>query len=208
MKKRLKIKKDRSSRSSRSSLKKFNSFRDHVKLSTENIELRNLYKRSSSLRSGSRSLRSVSIRSSMKNENINAVTIKNREERQSLSNNDINLNDIAKELGGSRKNIDKEEENRSQTNNRIVFDTEDRIIPSYSSSNNNEINIMNSSSFSRVNTLSKKDEMERERIKQIIKDRESYLNNELHDIENDIAGSEGMFLESGDELDNISDSGL
>jgi hypothetical protein len=144
----------------------------------------------------------------MKNENINAVTIKNREERQSLSNNDINLNDIAKELGGSRKNIDKEEENRSQTNNRIVFDTEDRIIPSYSSSNNNEINIMNSSSFSRVNTLSKKDEMERERIKQIIKDRESYLNNELHDIENDIAGSEGMFLESGDELDNISDSGL
>jgi len=188
---------------SRSSLRKLNSFKDHFKLSAENLELRNLYKRKSG------SLRSGSLRSS-KNENLNAITIKHTEDKH--SSNHISLTDIAKDLGAnSNKSLKNDEDipvNRSA--NRIAFDPEDKIIESTYNSNNN-INIMNNNSFSRVNTLSKKDEIERERIKQIIKDRDNYLEKEIQNIDEingDIADNEAIYFDSGDELDNISDTCL
>ncbi|ORX42141.1 hypothetical protein BCR36DRAFT_416271 [Piromyces finnis] len=193
---------------SKSSLKKFNSFRDHMKLSTENIELRNLYKRSSSLRSGSRSIRSGSFHSNFRNGNSNStMSIRNVEERQP-SNSNINL---TKDFDAKRKASIEEEEKRSTNSNKITFEKDNIIISNPSSSHgsyNNEINIMNNNGFSRYNTLSKKDEIERERIKQIIKDRESYLFNEIHNIEGDIASSDGFYIDSTDNLDNVSDSGL
>lgn len=188
---------------SRSSLRKLNSFKDHFKLSAENLELRNLYKRKSG------SLRSSSVRSS-KNENLNAITIKHTDDKH--SSNHISLTDIAKDLGASsNKSLKNEEDipiNRSA--NRIAF-PEDKIIQSTYSSSSNNINILNNNSFSRVNTLSKKDEIERERIKQIIKDRDNYLEKEIQNIDEingDIADNEAIYFDSGDELDNISDTCL
>eukprot|EP00833_Pecoramyces_ruminatium_P007096 jgi/Orpsp1_1/1181128/evm.model.c7180000075980.1 len=182
----------------KSSLIKLNSFKEHVKMSSissDSLELKKIYKR-----------RSDSMRSNSRNENINAVTIKNSEDDSNY--NKINISEIAKEL--NNKVIDEEEdEEKSSKKNRIEFDISDNerkgSNQSNSTRNENEINIMNSSSFSRNNTLSSRDELERERIKKIIKERDTYLNNEIHQ---DIADSDVLYIDSsGDELDNL-DTGL
>ncbi|ORY50161.1 hypothetical protein LY90DRAFT_702963 [Neocallimastix californiae] len=186
------------------SMKKVNSFKDHIKLSNESIELENLNKRKSS-----------SIRSNSRNENINAITIKNIEDKH--QNVNINISEIVEELDNNGKNntdiIEEEQQQqptKSRSTNKIMFDIDDHNRNSIQSnhSNNsqtkNEINILNINNFSRNNTLSSRDELERERIKKIIHERDTYLNNEIHQ---DIADSDVLYLGSGDELDN-SDTGL
>jgi len=182
------------------SIRKMSSFKDHGKISTDSIDQKSILKG-----------RSNSIRNSFRNENLNAVTIKSFEDKQQSVN--INISEIAKELSNNRIiDINENEEQqliKSPNTNTVAFDIDDeRRNSKYSSSskNKNEINIMNSNNFSRNNTLSSKEELERERIKKIIKERESLINNEIHQ---DIADSNDLYLDSSsDEIDNNSDMGL